>query len=290
MVLEFDPTIPIASAFTPPSRWYTSPSFLKSEEQTLLAETWQFVGRADQVAEPGTFFTADISGESILVSRDEKGELRGFYNVCRHHAALVAEGAGKAEEFVCPYHGWCYRLDGRLKKAPKLGPAKDFHPDDYGLVPLHVCEWGPLIGVALGKDRPMDPAQAFPAVNEAMVSSNWTELRFFERRSYEVACNWKVYVDNYLDGGYHVSVLHPDLADSLDLGSYQTTVEGSSVLQTSGGAQGEERIGREAQYGWVYPNFMMNRYGPVLDTNWVIPKGPEHCVVCLLYTSPSPRD
>jgi len=279
MALEFDPSIPIESAYTPPSYWYTSPGFLKGEEETLLANTWQFVGRADQVRESGSYFTAEICGESILVCRGDDGELRGFYNVCRHHAALIASGTGRVEEFVCPYHGWCYRLDGRLKKAPRLGPARDFHPEDFGLAPVHVCQWGPLIGVSLGPVKPEDPATAFPAVNRVMEDSNWTALQFVERRSYEVACNWKVYVDNYLDGGYHVSVLHPDLANSLDLGSYDTTVEEHSVLQSSGGAEGAARIGEAAQYGWVYPNFMMNRYGPVLDTNWVVPMGPDRCLV-----------
>jgi len=279
MNISFDPDCPVEEAWMPPSAWYRDPNFLDKETELILSRTWQFVGRAEQVANPGDYFTVDLFGESILVCRDEEGRVRGFFNVCRHHAALVGDGSGQAQEFVCPYHGWCYRLDGTLRKAPKLGPAKNFDRHAFGLTQLHLCEWGPLIGVCIGDERPPEPEDSWPDIHQVLEASKWSELVFVEHRSYEVNCNWKVYVDNYLDGGYHVSVLHPDLAGSLELSSYQTTLGQSSVLQCSTGADDAGRIGERADYGWVYPNFMLNRYGPVLDTNWVLPLGPEKCLV-----------
>lgn len=267
----FDPTVPIELAWTPPSRWYQSPLVLERERESLLRNTWQFVGRADPVREPGSYFTVDLAGEPLLVSRAEDGELRAFFNVCRHHAALVMEGAGTASEWVCPYHGWCYHLDGSLKKAPRLGAAKKFNASEFGLVPVHVTEWGPLVGISLGKTRPPEPGIRWPRLSQRLFDSGWDDLVFVERRSYDMECNWKVYVDNYLDGGYHVSVLHPDLAGSLDLDTYTTLTGDEIVVQESRATPGKERLGAEALYAWLYPNFMINRYGPVLDTNYVIP-------------------
>ena len=84
--------------------------------------------------------------------------LRAFFNVCRHHAAVVADGAGCARELTCPYHGWRYGLDDRLKKAPRLGGAKNFKASDFGLVTMHVTTWGPLVAICpvnvlRGKDQ-----------------------------------------------------------------------------------------------------------------------------------------
>jgi choline monooxygenase len=105
-------------------------------------------------------------------------------------------------------------------------------------------------------------------------------------------CNWKVYVDNYLDGGYHVSYLHKGSRDSSDLDSYQTEIFERCSIQSGAGAGGDakatgtdfaERIGHRVLYAWIYPNLMINRYGPMMDTNWVIPKGHDETDVVFDY-------
>src|SRR5665213_4025791 len=113
----------IRRASTIPSRCYTDPAFLILEEERVFGRTWQLVGRADQVAEGGQFFTAEIGDESIVVLRDgssENSPLRGFHNICLHRAGPVAHGCGKRQTLQCRYHGWTYGLDGRLLRAPEM--------------------------------------------------------------------------------------------------------------------------------------------------------------------------
>jgi choline monooxygenase len=122
-----------------------------AERQRIFGNCWQAVGRLDQVARPGAFFTLDLAGEPIVVVRDEANELRAFYNVCRHRAARVAHAAeGCASRFRCRYHGWTYDLTGRLRGTPEFAGVADFRPEDNGLVPLAVSAWGGLVWVHPG--------------------------------------------------------------------------------------------------------------------------------------------
>src|SRR5436309_583740 len=115
MADDFDPTLPLARARTVPSRWYFDPAVLERERATVFSG-WQAVGRADQVAGPGSYLTADVAGEPVAVVRDEAGTLRAFHNVCRHRAApVLTEPCGVAPKLRCRYHGWTYDLAGRLR-------------------------------------------------------------------------------------------------------------------------------------------------------------------------------
>jgi choline monooxygenase len=158
-----------------------------------------------------------------------------------------------------------------------MGKVTDFDRQEMSLPELAVCTWGPLV-LLNGNATAETPFARLAPLTRRLEATGWEGLRFGGRRVYDLACNWKVYCDNYLDGGYHVPSLHPGLADGLNLESYQTELfDGFSVQSCQGG--GEPRIGSGALYAWIYPNLMLNRYGPVLDTNLVFPTGPETCRV-----------
>jgi choline monooxygenase len=270
---RFDPSLPIERAWTPPASWYLSPAFLDRERSHVFARSWQAVARADQVQRSGDYVAGCLADHPYVVLRDGRGTLRAFHNACRHHAAQVCEGEGHGmEQLVCPYHGWTYRLDGTLARAPRLGRSEVFDRERFSLRPAAVDASGQLVFVHLGESPPPlgDHLQGLTERLEAMGTSR---LRFVERRSYDMRCNWKVYVDNYLDGGYHVSVLHQALAGQLDLGTYSTEIFERVSIQSCRSEGDSERIGEGALYAFVYPNFMVNRYGPVMDTNWVLPLG-----------------
>jgi choline monooxygenase len=286
----FDPGIPIEKASTPPSAWYTQPSFFHRERATVFRRSWQAVGRAESLARPGDYLTGEMAGEPYVVVRGEDEVLRAFYNVCRHHATCVAKGAGKTESLVCPYHGWTYGLDGRLLKAPRMGGVEEFRREEQGLIPMQVATWGLWVFVR--------QEAAGSAVDEVMRPLegrlNTGPLRFEKSVRYEIECNWKVYVDNYLDGGYHVSHMHGGLASQLDLDAYRTEISGQVSLQTcnagepagsntDGGVDFQERLQGGAVYAFVYPNFMINRYGPMMDTNWVLPLGHQRTLTVFDY-------
>ena len=288
---RFDPSLPIEQAWTPPASWYLSPELFAWERERVFLRTWQAVGRLDQVSQPGEYFSGCVAEYPYVVLRDGEGALRAFHNVCRHHAAQVCAGAGRLDELTCPYHGWTYRLDGRLTRAPHLGRNDVFDRDRFSLKPAAVEAWGPLVFICLGDDPPPLAAQ-LAGLTPRLEAMRTSDLHFVARRAYDIRCNWKVYVDNYLDGGYHVAVLHKALAGQLDLGTYTTEIFDRLSIQScktpeqapsDAGGDFAERLGSEALYAFVYPNLMLNRYGTILDTNWVVPLGTNRTQVVFDY-------
>ena len=277
----YDPHRPLTHASTIPADWYTDPRVLELEQRSVFARSWQLAGRVDQLRAPGDFVAADLpGGEPIVIVRGEDAALRGFFNVCRHHAAAVVGAShGSARVLRCPYHGWTYGLDGALKGTPDFADVCDFDRGANGLVPIEIGVWehwvfarvdggGPSLEDSLGSDLVARVA----AVNAGA-------LRWMERRHYTVDCNWKVFVDNYLDGGYHVPHLHKGLNSVLDYSEY--TIENGERFcvqecpMVSGGADertGAVREGERAYYYWIYPNFMINWYRGAMDTNLVVPR------------------
>jgi choline monooxygenase len=272
----YDDEAPLELASTLPAAWYTDPRILELERERIFGSEWQVAGRTDQVEHNGRYFTVEIAGEPLVIVRGSDGVLRGFFNVCRHHAAAVATRAeGNTQLFRCPYHGWTYGLDGSLKGTPDFTGVCSFERGSNGLVPVRVAVWEQFVFVSLSASGPslQDHLADLPTRIEPLALS---ALRFHSRREYTLACNWKVYVDNYLDGGYHVPYLHKGLNSVLDYAHY--TIENAEryCLQSSpiAGARdefGATRTGERADYYWLFPNFMINIYEGVMDTNLVLP-------------------
>ncbi|HEU4365245.1 MAG TPA: SRPBCC family protein [Candidatus Krumholzibacteria bacterium] len=291
-VARFDPAVPLEAAWLPPKSWYNDARFFDLERDSVFRNNWLIAARGDEFTKTGDFVAGTIAGEPYVVVRGEDGKLRAFFNVCRHHAAQVAVGAGCTESLVCPYHGWTYALDGRLLRAPELGAVKDFDREKFGLVPMWVGEWCGLVFISMASE-PRALAADLTEVGVRLRDMEIDKLQFVARRKYTLACNWKVYVDNYLDGGYHVSYLHKGLAGQLDLDSYKTEIFERYSIQSGASAAGKkegtpgsdfaERIGDRVLYAWIYPNLMINRYGPMMDTNWVIPRGHDETLVIFDY-------
>ncbi|XP_030456390.2 choline monooxygenase, chloroplastic isoform X2 [Syzygium oleosum] len=294
---EFDPALPIEEASTPPSSWYTDPSFLDLELDRVFYRGWQAVGCTDQVKSPQDFFTGRLGNVEFVVCRDDNGKIRAFHNVCRHHASLLASGSGRKSCFVCPYHGWTYALNGALLRATRIKGIRNFDVKEFGLILLKVATWGPFVLLNFEKD--VSPDQEVESDTAAM---EWTgscvdilgnncidpSLTYLCRREYTLECNWKVFCDNYLDGGYHVPYAHKGLASGLKLDSYSTTIHEKVSLQICEGGSTDsaddfDRLGAKALYAFIYPNFMINRYGPWMDTNLVVPLGPRKCRVIFDY-------
>jgi choline monooxygenase len=279
---RFDPQLDIEMAKPPPGAWYTDARFLELEQHTTFSRHWQFVGRSDQVGATGSFFTGTVLNRPYLVVRDEDDELRAFYNVCAHHGTKVASGCGSASEFTCPYHGWQYHLSGGLKRAPRAGAVEAFRKRTVGLKPLPVITWGPFVLVHFGTPSHLD------GIETERESLAMESLRFVAQRVFDLPCNWKVFVDNYVDGGYHVPLMHKDLTESLEIDAYSSRLGDGYSVQTCPSKGG--RLGDLAKYLFVHPNFMINRYGSWMDTNLVLPDGPDRCTVVFDYYHDGPLD
>jgi choline monooxygenase len=294
LLARFDPTLPLANARTIPAAWYHDADLAAAERERVFGNSWLLVGRADQVAVPGSFCTIDLAGAPILVVRDQNGILRAFHNVCRHRGARVAcEEQGCTSKLRCRYHGWTYDLAGRLRGTPEFDGVADFRREDNGLPPIAVGESGPLVWVHLGTSPSPLEEWVAPLERRGTLSA-LDHFRWHARREYRLACNWKVFVDNYLDGGYHVNTIHPGLAGVLDYKEYRTEIDGHANVQISPLCQadpddsyGQVRTGGSAFYWWVFPNLMLNLYDTALDTNLVLPEGTDGCRVIFDYWFPS---
>ncbi|MGI9067469.1 MAG: aromatic ring-hydroxylating oxygenase subunit alpha [Pyrinomonadaceae bacterium] len=292
---SYDPNAPLEKALTIPSTWYTDEGLYQLEMRTVFANSWQMACRADQVVNPGQYVTTEIAGEPIVVVRGADNVLRGFFNVCRHHAAAVmTEPQGTANHLRCPYHGWTYSLAGELKGTPDFSGVCNFDRSTNSLVPVETALWEnwvfvKLAGNGIGVSSRATQAQNTRAALENFLGSGLIDqlrplklenLHWMERRHSSFACNWKVFVDTYLDGGYHVPHLHQGLDSVLDYSKYMIEngdrfcLQWSPLVTEGAEAQtGAVRKGDRALYYWIYPNFMINWYSGAMDTNLVIPRG-----------------
>jgi choline monooxygenase len=289
LIDRYRPDRPLSQASTIPAAWYLDPRILELERRTVFARAWLPAGRIDQISNPGQYVSCQLpAGDPIVVVRGDDNVVRSFFNVCRHHAAaVVTDPQGSARTFRCPYHGWTYALDGELKGTPDFAGVCDFDRSANGLVPLNTGIWEKWIFVCPERESTGLAEFLGPDLVSQFRKLSLADLHWVERRHYMLDCNWKVFVDNYLDGGYHVPHVHRGLDSMLKYGEYTIETGEHFCLQSSpivakrklkqgGKKDGKARVVRQgdrAAYYWIYPNFMINCYGRAMDTNLVIPQG-----------------
>lgn len=279
---------PLERAETLPSAWYVDPELAKLERNAIFDASWQYVGHISRLSEPGCQLLAEVAGEPILVVRGKDSVIRGFYNVCRHRGGPLATEDGCSSMLRCKYHGWTYTLEGQLRGVPDFDRVELFDKKDFGLIPVRVQEWEGLLFATISE--PMIGLEEILAGVRERLHFGLRTLRFDRREEYEVKCNWKTYMDNYLEG-YHVPIVHPELLKLYDFNKYTTETYGWYSLQHSPLDDGEALYSaaairpeaREALYYAIFPNLMLNILPGRLQTNFVLPQGPERCKVIFEY-------
>ena len=278
MINETQTTL-LDQAHALPARCYLGESMHDLEHNAVFARSWQLVAQHAQLADAGDHIVETIGKVPVLIVRGQDGVLRAFPNVCRHRAGPLALCNGKgAKALHCKYHGWTYNLDGQLRSAPEMQDAKDFDVGDIRLPDLRVHEWQGLIFVALSDEVPAFD-DVYAGIVERIAPIDLSAMCFERREIYDIACNWKVYVDNFLEG-YHLPHVHPGLSKILDYRAYDTELFAWHSLQSSPLRDGGDIYGKgEAFYYQIYPNIMLNIMPGRLQTNRIIPLGPERCRV-----------
>ena len=266
-------------ALTLPASFYTDPRMAAIDARAIFARSWQLVCHQSQMPDVGDHVVTDVAGLPLLAVRGEDGVIRAFHNVCRHRAGPIASCDGKgAKALRCRYHGWTYGLDGVLRGAPEMGRTPDFNLSEIRLPEVRVQVWQGLVFVAVGDAPPF--AEVVAGIDERLgADRSLAHYQFHHRESYEVACNWKVYVDNYLEG-YHVPQIHPGLNSLLDYRSYITeTAQWYSFQYSPLESAGDLYGSGEALYYFIHPNTMLNILPSRLQTNRVLPLGVDRCRV-----------
>lgn len=263
----------MTEAPTLPAEWYCAPLRYERERHDVFASEWLWFTTAAEVAEPGTYVARPYAGWPLMVQRGTDGMLRGFHNVCRHRAGpLVDDGAGACTALVCRYHGWAYGADGRLRSARDFGA--DLDADEFALWPLQVAEWRGQVFVHQNPAAPpleQDLADFFVETRDFALE----EMTLVRSSQHDLACNWKTYADNYLEG-YHIPLLHPELNRQYDAKRYRVDLGDRYCRHSAPSRDGAPNAGR-----WLFrwPNLAMNIYDDSMNIEVIVPTGPESCTV-----------
>ena len=274
---------------TMPARYYHAPEVFEAEKAAIFYRSWIYTGHVSQVAEAGQFLTARIHEQNVFVIRGRDGELRGFYNVCAHRGHELLEGAGKTNVITCPYHAWAYDFDGRLVRARNSENVAGFDKCVFRLRPVRVEVFCGLVMVNLDPE-----AVAFAEQTGALEAEirryvpDCDRLGFAQRDTYDVAANWKVLIDNFLEC-YHCHCAHKDFVDLVDMDSYRTKVHGIYSAQISDAPRTTEARAFTFEKGavdfgyagwFVWPNMTLWAYpGEAnLSVLQMLPGGPERCI------------
>src|ERR1044072_1348222 len=247
-------------ARTLPFTWYSDEEILRRERALIFARSWQYAGRSEQVAEPGSYLATDAGGVPILVTRDSAGELRAFINVCRHRGAVLMDGCGTRKTLQCHYHAWTYDLDGSLRNAPRSEREPGFDDADWSLLPAAVGTWGPFLFV--------NPDHAAPPLEEHLgelprilaEAIHLDGLVFHSQVEFGSKANWKIVVENFLEC-YHCPTAHPAFSAEVDVHPDRYRLESHPTF----GAQyaRAKATGDGGQFHLLYPNTGINVFpGP----------------------------
>ena len=197
---------PVAEAETLPAWCYTSPEFYAREVDRIFTPGWHFVARADQLAEAGSYLAVDTVPGPVLLLRDGEGRIGAFANSCRHRGARLLDGHGRCRTIVCPYHAWTYGPDGRLLGAPGMQDRPGFDRADWGLTPVRAEAWQGFVFLSFTESGP-GVAEHFGDLTAKLGSYEFGEMRCVRRLDYDVACNWKLLVENAMEE-YHTGTVH----------------------------------------------------------------------------------
>jgi choline monooxygenase len=251
---------------------YHEPAAFSLERQSIFGREWLLLGHVRELQKPGSYVAEAIAGWPLFVIRDKAGALKGFHNVCRHRAGpLVGDGSGHVTALRCRYHGWLYDTDGRLIRRPSFVDGSDpFVGSALALKPIAVAEWRGFVFVNLDADAgPLaDGLGDLVTVTRDLPVERY---RFFRRQTYDLAFNWKTYVDNYLEG-YHIPLMHKGLARDLDMASYR--VENGrrvSIHRSRTRADGAY----QGLFLWRWPNNTIGIYGGGFNICRILPVAPR---------------
>jgi Rieske 2Fe-2S family protein len=299
-----------APARSLPQEYLVSPELFANEQEKIFSKQWLLVGHQSQLEKSGDFFLATIAGESVIVTRDQKSQVRGFYNVCRHRGTRLKEDAcGHASTIQCPYHAWTYGLDGRLIGAPHMDEVPGFDRADYSLHPVNLGLWNGFIFVNLsnGGTRLRSEATARQAPGDFISLERWfapldgkflhwnmSILRPAKRIEYDVRANWKLMFENYSEC-YHCPGVHPqlqkvspydsaenDLREGPFLGGFMKINPGKS-LTTSGNACAAfvgkiENLQRVFYYS-IFPNMLLSLHPEYVMVHQLWPQSPGRTLI-----------
>ncbi len=280
---------------------YREPRFFELDRRAIFHRSWQFLCHVEKLREPGSYLAADVQGQSVFAARDAKGDLRAFYNVCRHRGHELLRGGGRTKVITCPYHAWAYGLDGRLRTARCAEHLEAFDKAEFGLMPVQVEVFCSLVFVNLDPEaRPLAEQSGDLAKEVMAYAPDLDRLTFAHRLTYRIKANWKAIVDNFLEC-CHCPVAHKDFCTLVEMDTYKIATHGiySSHMAKAGRSDNtayavEAASVTDHAVWYLWPNMTLMRYpGRGNFMVWrFIPVGPEETYeeFDFFYEGPEPNE
>ncbi|MFB2977186.1 aromatic ring-hydroxylating dioxygenase subunit alpha [Microseira sp. BLCC-F43] len=290
----------IPGAKTLPGEYYTSAEIYQRERERIFSSRWLCIGRGEQIPHPGNYLLVNIGTESIIIVRSNNGEVRSFYNVCRHRGTrLCQQSQGTFNKTIsCPYHGWSYNLDGELNAAPLMNELDYFCKEDYPLHKVAIETWEGFLFLNLAPN-PEPFANAFAPLINKFTQWHLPKLRVAQRIEYNIQANWKLILQNYSEC-YHCPLVHPklaqmsfyrsgenDLFSGAILGGFMKLNDSALSLTISGkrcgkplGEVGGEDLKRVYYYS-IFPNLLLSLHPDYVMFHTLWPQSPNQTrIVC----------
>ena len=285
-----------SGAKTLAQRYFVSAEIFEAEQTAIFSTQWVCVGHRSEINKPGDYFVAEVAGESVIVTRPQGGEARGFYNVCRHRGTRLCEmPVGHSAALQCPYHAWTYGLDGRLIGAPHMDEVPGFDKSAHSLKGVHLDLWEGFIFVSLA-EAPVALAKTFAPLTGKFSHWNLPHLRSTRRIEYDVRANWKLIFENYSEC-YHCPGVHPtlaklspydaaenDLCEGPFLGGFMPIVQGKSLTMSGracalpvGDSKGEDHA--RVFYYSIFPNMLLSLHPDYVMVHQVRPQSPDRTLI-----------
>jgi Rieske 2Fe-2S family protein len=285
-------------------RYFVSPEIFAKEQREIFSKQWILVGHQSQIAKAGDYFTTEIAGESLIIVRDKRGTIHGFYNVCRHRGSRLIENRnGQSAAIQCPYHAWTYALDGRLLGAPHMDEVSGFDKTDYSLHKVNLALWEGFIFVNLADASTSRSNRDYISLDKwfaplAGKFSPWnlSALRSAKRIEYDVRANWKLIFENYSEC-YHCLGVHPELSkispsDSAEndltqgpfLGGFMRIAKGKSLTMSGNacalpiGCFGEHDFHLVFYYS-IFPNMLLSLHPDYVMVHQLRPQSSERTLI-----------
>ena len=268
---------------TIPSKWYYDKGIYKKELKNIFNNTWHLAGHINRLINPGDVIVAQVLKEPIIIIRQEDGSIKSFYNVCQHRAGPLLYKDQCIKKIQCKYHGWIYDNDGTLENARGFSGDKNFNKDSYSLKSIKTSIWMGLIFINFSENS-KSISSYLKEIKNRISPISFEYLKFSKRVSYYINCNWKVYIDNYLEG-LHIPIVHPKLNKTINYKSYKTelfkncSLQYAPLLNISNPYSRLSSQDSTVYYYTIFPNILLNIGPSRLQTNVVEPINKKSCVV-----------
>ncbi len=289
-----------------PQKYFISTEIFTKEQAAIFSKQWLLVGHQSQIPKSGDYFVVDLAGESLIITRDQRSTIRGFYNVCRHRGTRLKEDAGgHATAIQCPYHAWTYGLDGRLVGAPHMDELAGFDKADYSLKAVNLGIWEGFIFVNLS-DNPTPLEKWFAPLARKFSEWNMSILRAAKRIEYDVRANWKLMFENYSEC-YHCPGVHPqlqkvspydsaenDLTEGPFLGGFMKMNAGKSLTMSGNACAlpvGKIDNLHHVFYYSIFPNMLLSLHPEYVMVHQLRPQSPGRTlIICDWFFHPDAFD